>query len=47
MIKQRLAQRFPDDVDFYYDIKDPVFDIIMDGANEWVKLIGWSEPPCD
>ncbi len=47
LIKQRLAQRFPDDVDFYYDIKDPVFDIIMDGANEWAKLIAWSEPPGD
>ncbi|MDF0698112.1 GrpB family protein [Rhizobium sp. MC63] len=47
LIKQRLAQRFPDDVDFYYDIKDPVFDIIMDGANEWARLIGWSEPPAD
>nr|WP_281411920.1 GrpB family protein [Rhizobium sp. WYCCWR 11128] len=47
LIKQRLAQRFPDDVDFYYDIKDPVFDIIMDGANEWAKLFGWSEPPGD
>ncbi|MBY5867254.1 GrpB family protein [Rhizobium leguminosarum] len=47
LIKQRLAQRSPADVDFYYDIKDPVFDIIMDGANEWAKLIGWSEPPGD
>lgn len=47
LIKQRLAQRFPDDVDFYYDIKDPVFDIIMDGANDWARLIGWSEPPGD
>lgn len=47
LIKQRLAQRFPADDDFYYDTKDPVFDIIMDGANEWAKLIGWSEPPGD
>jgi GrpB-like predicted nucleotidyltransferase (UPF0157 family) len=47
LIKQRLAQRFPEDIDFYYDIKDPVFDIIMDGANEWARLIGWSEPPSD
>ncbi|MGO6971318.1 GrpB family protein [Rhizobium leguminosarum] len=46
-IKQRLAQRFPMDADFYYDIKDPVFDIIMDGANEWAKLIDWLEPPGD
>ncbi|MEZ2127359.1 MULTISPECIES: GrpB family protein [unclassified Sinorhizobium] len=47
LIKQRLAERFPTDADAYYDIKDPVFDIIMDGANEWAKVIGWSEPPGD
>lgn len=47
LIKQRLAQRFPTDQDAYYDIKDPVFDIIMEGAHEWAKVIGWSEPPGD
>ncbi|MDE1991385.1 MAG: GrpB family protein [Rhizobiaceae bacterium] len=47
LIKQRLAERFPMDTDAYYDIKDPVFDIIIDGADDWAKLTGWSEPPAD
>ncbi|MBU1307446.1 MAG: GrpB family protein [Alphaproteobacteria bacterium] len=46
-IKQKLAQRFPDDVEAYYDIKDPVFDIIMAGANDWAASIGWTTPPGD
>lgn len=45
--KQRLAGYFPENVDAYYDIKDPVFDVIMEGAYDWVKLTGWSEPPGD
>ncbi|MBB3595544.1 GrpB-like predicted nucleotidyltransferase (UPF0157 family) [Rhizobium sp. BK529] len=47
LIKQRLAGYFPDNVDAYYDIKDPVFDIIMEGAYDWAKLTDWSEPPGD
>jgi GrpB-like predicted nucleotidyltransferase (UPF0157 family) len=47
LIKQRLAARFPDDEDFYYDIKDPVFDMIVEGADAWAKAVGWSEPPGD
>jgi GrpB-like predicted nucleotidyltransferase (UPF0157 family) len=47
LIKQRLASRFPTDEEAYYAVKDPVFDIILDGANEWAKAIGWSEPPAD
>jgi GrpB-like predicted nucleotidyltransferase (UPF0157 family) len=46
-IKQQLAMRFPEDQDAYYDIKDPVCDIIMDGANDWARLAGWTEPPGD
>lgn len=34
-IKMQLAKRFADDVDSYYDIKDPVFDLIMEGAKDW------------
>lgn len=34
-IKVQLAKRFANDVDSYYDIKDPVFDLIMEGAKEW------------
>jgi GrpB-like predicted nucleotidyltransferase (UPF0157 family) len=47
LIKQRLARRFPADQAAYYEIKNPVFDIIVDGANEWAKATGWSEPPGD
>lgn len=47
LIKQRLAERFPVDVDAYYDIKDPVFDIIVEGANAWAQVTGWSEPTAD
>lgn len=44
LIKQRLADRFPTDVDAYYDIKDPVFDIIVEGANVWAEATRWVEP---
>lgn len=47
LIKQRLAGYFPDDKDAYYAIKDPVFDIIVEGANEWAERTGWSEPAGD
>lgn len=47
LVKQRLAERFPTDAEAYYDIKDPVFDIIMEGAYDWAKLTGWKEPPGD
>ena len=46
-IKQRLAGFFPEDQDAYYDIKDPVFDIIHDGAMEWAKRTNWAEPQPD
>jgi len=47
MIKQRLAERFPDDEEFYYDIKDPVFDLIVEGANEWARAVSWKQPEND
>ncbi len=46
-IKRQLARRFPDDVEAYYDVKDPVFDALMAGAEEWVLRVGWSLPPTD
>ena len=46
-IKRELAARFADDEDAYYAIKDPVFDIIVAGAEEWAERIGWTEPPGD
>lgn len=35
VVKQQLAKYFPDNADAYYDIKDPVFDILMEGAYIW------------
>lgn len=46
-IKQHLAARFPNDVEAYYDIKDPVFDLIMASAEAWAAHTGWTLPPGD
>jgi GrpB-like predicted nucleotidyltransferase (UPF0157 family) len=40
-IKINLSQRHPDDVDFYYDIKDPLCDIIIDAAEDWARVTSW------
>lgn len=40
-VKRQLARHFPNDADAYYNIKDPVFDLIMEGAYIWAKKIGW------
>jgi GrpB-like predicted nucleotidyltransferase (UPF0157 family) len=46
-IKQQLARYFPENVDAYYDIKDPVFDVIMVGANEWASFTSWQPTPSE
>ena len=46
-VKRELALRFPNDIDAYYAVKDPVFDIIMAGAAEWARRTGWVPPPSD
>ena len=46
-IKQNLAARFPDDQDAYYDIKDPVFDLIMAAAEPWAQATQWTIPASD
>lgn len=40
-IKLQLARRFKDDIDSYYDIKDPYMDTVYYGARSWAKLVGW------
>jgi GrpB-like predicted nucleotidyltransferase (UPF0157 family) len=40
-IKRQLARYFPENAKAYYDIKDPVFDILMAGANDWATVTGW------
>ena len=46
-IKKQLARYFPNDSNAYYDIKDPVFDIIMSGAEGWAAFTGWQLPASD
>lgn len=46
-IKRQLARYFPGDVDAYYAIKDPVFDVLMEGAREWAERTGWKVPSTD
>lgn len=46
-IKRQLARYRPDDLDFYYDIKDPVCDVIIDAAEEWAHVTGWAPGPSD
>lgn len=46
-IKFALARRLPDDIEFYYDIKDPVCDIIFGAAEAWAQSTGWQMGPTD
>jgi GrpB-like predicted nucleotidyltransferase (UPF0157 family) len=46
-VKRQLARLFPDDVESYYDVKDPAFDLFMSVADEWAKWTGWQPGPVD
>jgi GrpB-like predicted nucleotidyltransferase (UPF0157 family) len=41
LIKREVAKRHSDDVETYYDIKDPVYDLIWEAALEWAHYIHW------
>lgn len=40
-IKQVLARLHPDDIDAYYDVKDPVCDLILQAAELWATACNW------
>jgi GrpB-like predicted nucleotidyltransferase (UPF0157 family) len=46
-VKRTLAARFPDDSETYADLKDPVFDVLMAGAEAWARATGWTIGPAD
>jgi GrpB-like predicted nucleotidyltransferase (UPF0157 family) len=46
-IKEALARLHPDDQDAYYDVKDPVCDIIIDAAERWAAVTGYVPGPSD
>ncbi len=43
LIKREIAKRHADDEDAYYDIKDPVYDLIWDAAQDRARQTGWSD----
>jgi len=46
-VKKELAKYFPYDLEAYYAIKDPVFDLIISGAEIWAKQTSWTQPNPD
>jgi GrpB-like predicted nucleotidyltransferase (UPF0157 family) len=40
-VKMALAEHGPTDWDLYYDVKDPVCDVIMAGAEDWAETTSW------
>lgn len=42
LVKRRLAEVFPDDVDGCYAIKDPLMDVNFLGADHWSVIEKWS-----
>ena len=48
-VKMALAKHHPEDdaMEVYYDVKDPVCDIIMGGADAWAAATGWEPGPSD
>lgn len=42
LIKRQLVRYHANDVEAYYNIKDPVYDLIWDAAQEWASAIGWT-----
>jgi len=46
-IKAALARLHPNDFDAYYDVKDPVCDIIMAAAERWALATNYAPGPSD
>lgn len=40
-IKRELAVRFAEDVDAYYAVKDPIYDLVYQAAQIWADQSGW------
>lgn len=45
--KQALARHLGHDADAYYDVKDPVCDLIARAAEAWALSTRWRPPPAD
>ena len=40
-VKVALARLHPNDAEAYYDVKDPVCDLVIDAAERWAATNGW------
>jgi GrpB-like predicted nucleotidyltransferase (UPF0157 family) len=47
LIKQRLSELFPESIDDYLYVKDPVVDLIIAAAEEWARSTKWTQGPSD
>lgn len=43
-VKIQLSKYFPENVEAYYDVKDPVCDIIISSALVWSEFTNWKVP---
>lgn len=41
LLKERLAQLFPESKEGYYFIKDPLMDMLFEAAEHWALYTGW------
>ncbi len=46
-VKRALARMHPNDKDAYYEVKDPVCDIVIAAAEAWAASVGWRPGPSD
>ena len=46
-VKEVLARLHPENLDAYYDVKDPVCDIIMVAAERWASQTSYAPGPSD
>jgi GrpB-like predicted nucleotidyltransferase (UPF0157 family) len=46
-VKEALVKYHPNDVEAYYDVKDPVCDILIGGAEVWAVATNWTVGPGD
>jgi len=41
LIKREIVKRHANDLEAYYDIKDPVYDLIWEAARDWSRQTKW------
>jgi GrpB-like predicted nucleotidyltransferase (UPF0157 family) len=47
LVKSRLSELFPESIDNYLYIKDPVVDVIISAAESWARDAQWALGPSD